>query len=475
MLKDYAAANGEEVWNMARLQAYLTAVGSPFDSGPELCSCDTLTAENIGAPGASYTTPDDLANPAPWFDVDLPVSAEFLGFMPLTVTGTTDNPRARAVTNAVGGGGVFGPVRVQPRTMTVQGVLLGTSCCGVDYGMQYLTEVLSGCTGNGCDGDCFEMFDCCPTELLTNVQLDAVHKRTFRRTALVSGPTEVSRQGTGSCARGNCAGGDLVTVEFVLVAATPWAWTDPTPLLDVPWPAAGTGDCVDWCFPAATATDCVLWDLSGTGACAGMWELDAGFWCIDVLTADPCPGELCLHADCEAATDPCADPLRPVVAPPQPSAPSAPFCTPLAPETACYTIDLSMRPTWSTDVPIITVTAGSTELRNVRVTFYERPTGTTLTCEEIAEANRCAPANDFYITYVPPGGVVTIDGQIGRAVTDCAGECRPASTVFGSADGGPLVIKTLDCAEYCVCIEADPLFPPGPGSSFELAVSGRGY
>jgi hypothetical protein len=472
MLKDYAAANGIEVWNLIRTQAYLTSVGSPFDSGPELCSCDTLTPANLEAPGTLYTTPDDPLHPAPWFDVDLPVSAEFLGFMPLTVTGTTDNPRARTVTNAVGGGGVFGPVRVQPRTMTVQGVLLGTSCCGVDYGMQYLSEVLSGCSG-GCDGDCFEMFDCCPTELLTNVQLDAAHKRTFRRTALVSGPTEVARQSTGSCARGNCAGGDLVTVEFVLVAATPWAWTDPTPLLDVGWPQAGEGDCLVWCFPEATADDCILWDLSGVGGCT--WDTSGGDLCIDVLTADPCPGETCLHAECVPAADACADPLNPVVAPPQPSSPSAPFCTPLAPESACYSIDLTNRPTWSTDVPIMTITAGANALRNVRVTFYEKPTGTSLTCDQIAEADRCAPVNDFYITFVPAGSVITIDGQTGRATLDCGGECRNASTVFGSADGGPLVIKTLDCAEYCVCLEADPLFPPGTDSSFELSISGRGY
>lgn len=475
MLKDYASANGTEVWNLARTEAYLTNVGSPFDTGPELCSCDTLTAANLEAPGAAYTTPGDPLHPAPWFDADLPVSSEFLGFMPLTVTGTNDNPRARTVTNAVGGGGVFGPVRVQPRTMTVQGVLLGTSCCGVDYGMQYLTEVLSACSGGACDGDCFEMFDCCPTELLTNVQLDAAHKRTFRRTALVSGPTEVDRRSTGSCSRGNCSGGDLVTVEFVLVAATPWAWTDPTPLLDVAWPSTGTGPCVTWCFPDALDSDCILWDLSGSGACTGSWTLSAGFWCMDVLTADACPGETCFNADCVAAADACADPLRPVTAPPQPSAPTAPFCVPLAPERAFYSIDLSTRPTWSTDVPIITISAGSTALRNVHVAFYEKPTGTTLTCAQIAEAERCAPVNDFYITFVPAGGAVTIDGQTGRATMDCAGDCRAASTVFGSSDGGPLVVNTLDCAEYCVMLEDDPIFPPAADASFELSISGRGY
>jgi hypothetical protein len=479
MLKDVAYAGGQEVWNLVRLAAYTENVGSPFDSGPVLCGCDTLTAANLGAtdtagnPVTAYTRPDDPAQPAPWFDPDLPVSAEFLGFLPLTVTGTNDNPRGRSVTGAVGGGGVFGPVRAQPRTMTVQGVLVATSCCGADYGMHYLSEALSGCNGSPCDGDCFEMFDCCPSTVLSEAQLNALHRRTFRRTALVSGPTEVSRQAAGSCARGNCAGGDLVTVEFVLTAATPWSWTEPQPVLDVAFPAAGGGGCVDWCFPSADPNACFDWDTSGVGGCT--WDTSGANPCIDVADLPTCPAGDCLHAACASPQDACTDPLRPVPAPPQPSVPTAPFCVPLAPERACYSIDLSLRPAWSEDVPIVTVTAGFTDLRNVRVTFYEKPTGTSQTCDQIADANRCAPANDFYITYVPAGGAVTIDGQTGRAVIDCGGDCRSASTVFGSGDGGPLVVNPLTCAEYCVCLESDPMFPPGPGSGFELSVSGRGY
>lgn len=480
MLTDYAAVNGQEAWNQQRLQAYLVNVGSPFDSGPVICACDTLTPANLGAvdadgaPVTAYTRPDDPDQPAPWYDPAVPASAEFLGFMPLTVTGTNTNPRGRAVTNAVGGGGVFGPVRVLPRTMTVQGVLVGTSCCGVDYGMWYMSELLSGCTGDACDGGCFEMFDCCPSEVLTKAQLDAQHRRTFRRTSLVSGPTEVARAGTGTCARGACQGGDLVTIEFVLTAATPWPWTDPTPVLDVPFPDPDEGACVDWCFPGSE-NDCILWDTSGTGGCT--WTVVGSTLCTDVDTAadHACDVGECLHADCVSPADACADPLRPVPTPPQPTAPTAPFCVPLAPERVFYTIDLGARPAWSDDTPIITLTAGFSELRNVRIAFYERPDATPLTCEQIVDSNRCTPANDFYVTYVPAGGAVTIDGQIGRATMDCGGDCRSASTVFGSADGGPVVINPLDCAMYCVVIEVDPLFPPGDGSGLELAVSGRGY
>jgi hypothetical protein len=122
---------------------------------------------------------------------------------------------------------------------------------------------------------------------------------------------------------------------------------------------------------------------------------------------------------------------------------------------------------------MITVLAGSSALRNFRVSMYERQAGTTQTCAEIADQNRCSPVNDFYITYIPAGGAVTIDGQTGRATTECDGDCRTASTVFGSGDGGPVKITELACASYCVCLESDPQFPPAADASMTLAVSGR--
>lgn len=446
MLTDFLSIGGVEAWNTTRLAAYLENVGSPFDSGAEICGCEVLTRQMIEGSGepATYDTP--ATDPAPWYDADLPVSGEFLGFLPLSITGLEDNPRARNVTNAVGGGGVFGPSRALPRTITVSGLLIGATCCGSEYGLHYLSEVLGGCTGDSCDGDCIEMFDCCPDGTLTPEQFEAQHKRTFRRVALVSGPTVVERTGTGSCQRGNCgAAGDIIQVEFVLVAASPWAWTDPTPLLDVVPPIGGDGDCINWCFPDSHRMD-----------------------------GHDCDPSECLFKNCDRL-DECADPNNQVPRPPQPTVPTASFCIPLAPEEDCYSIDLTTRPRWSSDVPMITVLAGSTALRNVRIVFYERPTGTTLTCDQIADANRCAPQNSFYITFIPAGGAVTIDGQVGKATIECAGECRTASTVFGDQDGGPVKINEMTCAQYCVCIESDPLNPPAADSNISISVSGRGY
>lgn len=439
MLADYFAIGSQEAWNTTRLKAYMEALGSPFSSGASICSCPTITREMLedDAPAPAYDTP--TTDPAPWYDASVADSGRFLGFMPLTISGAEDSTRSRTVTNAVGGGGIFGPARDLPRTITVTGLLIGTSCCGVAYGLRWFTEALKSCNGE-CGSDCAEFFDCCPDTSLTRSEFLAQHRRTFRRTALVSGPTITGRQGTGQCSSQCGAGGDILEVDFVLVAASPDAWTDPVEMLDVTLPDTGTGGCLTWCVGGSTG----------------------------------CPQANCNHAPCAQDSDACADPRSTVPPPPRPTRPSASFCIPIGTDRECYTLDLSTRPEWGTDYPIITVYAGSTELRNVRITMYERPNDTLMTCDEIADANRCAPVNQFFITYLAAGALMTFDGQTGRATLDCDGQCKSASTAFGDDDGGPVRINALTCAMYCLCIDVDPLNPPAADAQLTFSVSGKG-
>lgn len=444
MLNDYASVGGIEAWNNGRTQAYLRNIGSPFTSGPDICNCDSLTPAVLGLDIETYQTP--ALDPAPWYDADYPVSGEYLGFLPLSVVGVDNNPRGRSVSNAVGGGGVFGPVRNLPRTITVTGLILGSTCCGAEYGLHFLSEVLSGCTGSACDGDCFEMYSCCPEgEELTPVQFNAKYRRTFRRTALVSGPTVVQRNGTGACASGGCAGGgDIITVEFVLVAANPWAWADEVPLLDVPLPIpAEDTPCIDWCLRDP---------VTNTG---------------------DCDEDECLFGDCVETSD-CGDPLTAIPAPPQPTTPLTSFCVPLGTERECYEIDLSDRPGWSSDVPMIKLESGSSELRNVRILMFAKPAGSLLNCEAIAEANHCDPVNEFVVTYMPAGAVLTLDGQVGKALIVCNDVCQVSTTTYGDQNGGPVRFNELGCATYCLCIETDPNYPPATDASLSFSISGRG-
>lgn len=437
MINDYAAFNSFELWNHARLAAYLQNVGSPFDTGAVICSCDTLTAEVIG--NGPYTTPSG-SMPAPWYDADVPESADFLGMLVLRVEGVDDNPRARSVSGAVGGGGVFGPTRVLPRTITVTGVLIGSTCCGAQYGLNYMSQVLSSCAEGGCDGECMQMYACCPAPGMTSEEFNRRHRRTFRRTALVEGPVVTRRRGLGSC-EGTCGNsGELIEIEFTIVASNPWAWTDAREVLDVGFPVGGEGDCIEWCV---------------------------------AIPGELCDGEQCLHRDCNPNAGCAQDPLVTFMPPPEPTTPTSAFCTSLAPETACYTIDLTDQPRWAEDVPVIEINSGSEELRNVRISFYVK-SDPAADCGAQQDDFTCEPTIDFLITYMPANSVMTIDGQTGASYLDCGNGCEPATTVFGDTDGGPVRINGLTCSLYCVCLSVDNANPVAPDASFSLELTQRG-
>src|SRR5690606_13808301 len=111
-----------------------------------------------------YTTPAGqrgVEAPAPWYDPDVPESAGFVGLLPLEISGMDDNPRSRTVSTSVTGGGAAGPSRVGPREITVTAVVLGIHTASVAYGLAWLSEALSACSGGGnaknCGGACVQM------------------------------------------------------------------------------------------------------------------------------------------------------------------------------------------------------------------------------------------------------------------------------------------------------------------------------
>nr|WP_086859908.1 hypothetical protein [Streptomyces milbemycinicus] len=474
MLADFIEIGGVEIVNHARLRQYLQTVGSPLTSGASICACDSLTAEVLDH--LPYTTPEQDA--APWWDPDVPESEDFAGLLVLSAEGLDDYPVKRTVTNAVVGGGSIGPARTLPRTITVTGLLLGATCCAVDYGLHWLAEALQGCTGGQCDGDCLTLYNCCPTEDMAPEEFNARHRRSLRRVALVDGPRVISRTGDG-CTGGQCSSGaDIVTVEFVLTAGAPWLWTDPTPILAVTPPADDSDECVTWCLHGAptptyclpVAEDCPPGTVAAAvvdGGCGSGWPVH------EEEPEVPCTG--CRFARCPDPTARCGDPSCTPPAPPVPTLPETCFCLPLAVERECYEMDLSHRPGWSVDAPMITVRAGSSDLRNLTITFYERSPGhDDLTCAQIADLERCNPHSVYHVAFVPAGGALTLDGQVGRALVECGGVCESSPDVYGR-DGTPPTWAPFGCATYCVCIESDVQNPPAPDALVTVAVSGRGY
>lgn len=478
MIHDYLAVGDTEIINTARLYTYADTVGSPVNLAE--CGCESLTADVVD--DEPYTTPD--ADPAPWYDPDVPESADFIGLLPLEVDGFDNYPMRRATSTAVTGGGVFGPARAQPRTITVTAVVLAVTCCGAAYGLHWLAEALGGCSGPGCGGECLTAYNCCPGVDESPGEFNEAHRRTFRRVALVDGPTVMERRGEGCSGTGECAAvsAEVLTVEFVLTAATPWPWTDPEVILDeVPLPRDDSGECFTWCIhggsPQPEPACITLGDEACPPGAVPVEFTDAACevgWPDEQPPPDPCAGP-CRLATCEDPADLCSDPSCRPQRPPTPATPESCFCEALATETDIYELDLSGRAGWAADAPIITIEAGSEDLRRLKVSLYERTFDHEgLTCEEVAEVERCNPHSTYHVGYLKAGATLTLDGQIERALVECAEVCESARDVWG-VDGGPPSWRLLDCDTYCLVVESDASSPPASDATLTVALSGRGY
>lgn len=462
MLDGYLVWNGTEVVNHARLQAYVDAGFAPNMDALDICGCPTL------GPSLDTTYVSPSADPAPWYDAAVPESAEFAGFWLLSVTGDDTRPTSRSVSQSVTGGGVFGRQRVTPRTIVVSGVLLGQSCCGVAYGLRWLGQALDGCTAPGCDGADLEILSCCPPEDVGSGDLFATYGRTMRRVALSSGPTVTRRAGDG-CQAGCTA--DVIFVEFILTAAEPWAWTAPVEMLSesVPLDEESSGDaCVEWVL-VAEGEGC-----TEQAACCRLSACATGAVCGD-------PN--------------CATPSAPAVATPRSC-----YCLPLAVNESCHEIETTAFGSVAEVLPIITVSAGSTDLRRLTISFYEKTDPDAECCvtvegaltyddaattyddadvtyddatESAVDAERCNPAAVYHVGYLQAGAEMVFDGQVRRALVTCNGISAQASDAWG-LNGAPVDFSPLGCARtYCVVLEADALYLPADDATVTLELTGR--
>ena len=412
---------GVEVGNNSRVLAYLRSSGSRavISQG---CAC--VQASAVG--DAAYQSP--AVDPAPWYDADEPESAAFGGVWIESIEGLSDSPFERSVTQRLGDGAVVSRGRRGSRTLTVTAWLFAQDCCGADYGMRWLTSALySSCTQ--CSGDELCVLSCCPQIVPAESEgasqgpdgrwWDTEAKiRTLTGAALLSGPTLVERaQG---CTSGGCGAGGgmrpMYQVQWIMSSA-PCVWRQPVWLLeDTVWPVP-TGD-----EPCNIVWDTTCCDPTRPGcSCVG-----------------PCQG----------------DPNCPALAAPPVPTPAVPACVciPLQVVTQCVDITPDVVPTWESANLMIRINAGSAPLRNALINVWpnvlDRPGD---------QLNDCQACGQFYITHIPAGGVLTIDGRTCTAELACPGGAvqNAADIVYGSA-GGPLSCVSLSCGiRYTVCADVD--------------------
>jgi hypothetical protein len=160
-----------------------------------------------------------------------------------------------------------------------------------------------------------------------------------------------------------------------------------------------------------------------------------------------------------------------VVIPAAPRAPSVPNSCLEAPTTwlrHTTVIPPSAVPPWSEAVPVVTLTTGASEVRQVRVRFYANPFG-----EQMADINPCNFCGEFVVSYIPPDSTLTVDGVMETASISVAQTAtQPALSLLYGSDGGPVIWPTLSCSiPYVMTVDVSP--SRSDGMDVRLAIARR--
>lgn len=201
--------NGVEVANAYRTASYLQRGLGPltFEVGSLGCS---VLAREVGGMGP-FVSPS--ADPAPWYSASVPESAEFLGFIPRMDFQTIDVKRSVSQRFGGIGGGVIGIEQFAARGLHVEGMLIASTCPGLEYGRHWLYSRLGGdCIG--CALAVVRVRDSCPP---TDGSNDTRGERIIYDAALTDG---ISRTDDGGY---NCCEYD--GIEFTLAGQSPYLYS----------------------------------------------------------------------------------------------------------------------------------------------------------------------------------------------------------------------------------------------------------
>lgn len=406
----YFTYAGAEFVNASRTEAYAAADGAGWFR--PLYNNESL-AFMIGD-GLTYSSP--LQDDPPWFDPDVPESIDFWGFYPLDVVGLEDSTRESTVVESIRDGGVPGRLRHGTRTVVFNGVLAGASDCAVEYGMQWLKQLLlGGPCGNRadstCNGEDLCYLSCSPEmDLLTPGEIDPEvclepYIRTLRRVVINRGPTVTSKLEPTD-------GGSAWTVQFTAVAGNPFEYGAEVPILQG------------------------FLDPEVTNPWYGGVEPDGGD--IDLT------GTIFDEAECaQTVYTPLFDPECPAITPP----PEPPTLT-----MGCYTPPANWRrrqftlpkqyiPLWGEAVPLLRVHARARDVRNLRLRFYADYNNNGSAADD-----PCSYCGDIVISYVPEGSTMVFDGATETVyVVSPGGAKRRADSLVFRTDGTPFEWPRLSC------------------------------
>lgn len=369
---------------------------------------------------------DPITDLACWYDPIIPESSEYLGMYITKVTGLRDSAFTRAATDNIGRGVTLGRGRSGSRVFAIEALVIGTSCCGVDYGMEFIRRTLelggcgvgsclSGCGDLGtCGLSCLTGRVCCPEDFDEDNGL-----RQWVNVGLVDGLREVEEQDV-SC---RCC---LRRITFTIQAETAESYgCEPTVCIDKDADLENT------------ATRCFDW-ING---------------CPDVIEQDP-----------ECTDDPACPPDA-CVLPAPPQRINTCFCEPVGVSIdCCCALDLANH---RDETFRIIIDAGRDPtnpgfsaygLRNTRIKLYTNDPKKPCPSDDFVAAQLWASGDECAVLEIPflkAGAQLVIDGRTERITVLCDNQCYPGwASVFGPFGSEPFPILS-SCHGIIACVEWD--------------------
>lgn len=357
---------------------------------------------------AAYVSP--TADAAPWYNSNVAATAKFYGLVPVKVQGLDDSTSAINTTELVSDGGVHVSPRHKVREIRVVAIAMALDDEGLDAGLVWLRDVLAN---DGCrDGvGCFGR-----TVKMFAAKPDSTGEATsmtrwFYNVEVEDGP-RVTKELPSKA-------GAMVQVEFILAAGIPWQFT----------------------------TEATVATLAMNGA--------SNF-------TDP-GGEDCSVAT-EAYTNFISDPFYTAITPPpQPPnilPPNILTITSWRRLTATIPAATAIRA--GRPVPVLTIVAASTATQYIRLRFYRSDAG----------VDGCDYVGEFFISYLPGGSTMTIDGRTKQInVTLSNGAVVPGGHLLYGSAGRPFQWPNMAC-DYTYTMTAD-MFPGQTDVSVTLKTAVR--
>lgn len=376
-------------------------------------------------------TPDDYTDPvtdsACWYDPLIPESSEYLGMYVTKVIGLNDSTTARSSTQNLGRGASLGRPANGGRSFQITALLVATSCCGMDYGIEFVRRILEqgGCGSGTClDGcgalgscglTCMTARTCCPEDDENDTGLWQ-----WVNAGVVDGIKEVADGSMASC---RCC---LREVTFTIQTETPEAYSiEPVVCIDKDADLANT------------ATRCFDW----TNGCPDAFPI------VPDCTEDP----LCAPFGC--------------VLPQPPQRTNYCWCEPMGVSIDCCCAQDQAN--HRDETYRVVIDAGKNPLdakfreqglRNMRLKFYTAdpkrpcPSDDEIAARGYGDADQCAVLE---VPYLKPGARLVLDGRTERITVECDGQCFPGwNSVYGPNGSDPFPLLS-SCRGIYVCVEWD--------------------